>query len=377
MTEIHKNSLGYKILTNTGYKDFDGISFNGIQDVYKITLENGLETIATDNHEIYIDWFVSKPISKLKVGNDVLTSDGYSKIVSIEQQGKQEVYDVLEVDGVNRFYANNILVHNCKFIGKSGTLVESSIMRELMDYTKNRTYEFLVDGDIRFYKNLDKNMKYLVSIDPAMGVTGDFSAIQVFEFPTFIQTAEWMSDTTNQNDQVEKLKTLIEWMYTDLKAKGCRSPEIYWSLENNSVGEGFICSLREKAFNNGNEKPQDYIKRSVLITETGNKRMGFTTSKRTKTMACAQLNNFLENRKIIINSREYVQQLSNFTMKEVNYSSEGQGLHDDLITASLTIMLMYIQCKNSLDLTMPINNDVSFKFHDNKDFDLPFMFVKR
>jgi len=170
---------------------------------------------------------------------------------------------------------------------------------------------------------------------------------------------------------------LIEWMYTDLKAKGCRSPEIYWSLENNSVGEGFICSLREKAFNNGNEKPQDYIKRGVLITETGNKRMGFTTSKRTKTMACAQLKNFLENRKIIINSREYVQQLSNFTMKEVNYSSEGQGLHDDLITASLTIMLMYIQCKNSLDLTMPINNDVSFKFHDNKDFDLPFMFVKR
>ena len=103
MTEIHKNSLGYKILTNTGYKDFDGISFNGIQDVYKITLENGLETIATDNHEIYTDWFVSKPISKLKVGNDVLTSDGYSKIVSIEQQGKQEVYDVLEVDGVDLF----------------------------------------------------------------------------------------------------------------------------------------------------------------------------------------------------------------------------------------------------------------------------------
>ena len=94
-------------------------------------------------------------------------------------------------------------------------------------------------------------------------------------------------------------------------------------------------------------------------------------------MIIIQLKNFLENRNIIINSREYVQQLSNFTMKEVNYSSEGQGLHDDLITASLTIMLMYIQCKNSLDLTMPINNDVSFKFHDNKDFDLPFMFVKR
>jgi hypothetical protein len=78
-----------------------------------------------------------------------------------------------------------------------------------------------------------------------------------------------------------------------------------------------------------------------------------------------------------INSNEYVQQLSNFTMKEVNYSADGQGLHDDLITASLTIMLMYIQCKNSLDLTMPIDNTKSFRFHENKDFDLPFMFIKR
>lgn len=377
MVEIHKNSLGYKILTNTGFKDFDAISYNGDKEVFEVKLENGLNVIATDAHEIFVDWFSSKPISKLKVGNDVLTSDGYSKIISIESKGIQPVYDVLDVDGVNRFFANDILVHNCKFIGKSGTLVESSIMRELMDKTKAIKYEFLIDGDIRFYKNLDKNMKYMVAIDPAMGVTGDFAAIQVFEFPTFIQVAEWMSDTTNQNDQVEKLKTLIEWMYSDLKTKGCRSPEIYWSLENNSVGEGFICSLREKAFNNGNEKPQDYIKRGVLITEIGNKRMGFTTSKRTKTMACAQLKNFLENRRITINSNEYVQQLSNFTMKEVNYSSEGQGLHDDLITASLTIMMMYIQCKNSLDLTMSINNDVSFKFHDNKDFELPFMFVKK
>ena len=377
MVETHKNSLGYKILTNTGYKEFAGISFNGIQDIYEVKLDNDLSVLATDDHEIFVDWFVSKPVSKLKVGNEVLTSDGYNKIVSITPKGKQNVYDILEVDGVNRFYANDILVHNCKFIGKSGTLVESSIMRELMDRTKNITYEFLIDGDIRFYKNLDKNMKYLVAIDPAMGVTGDFAAIQVFEFPTFIQVAEWMDDTTNQNDQVDKLKNLIEWMYTDLKTKGCRSPEIYWSLENNSVGEGFICSLREKAFNNGNEKPQDYIKRGVLITENGNKRMGFTTSKRTKTMACAQLKNFLENRRIVINSKEYVQQLSNFTMKEVNYSADGQGLHDDLITASLTIMLMYIQCKNSLDLTMPIDNNVSFKFHENKDFELPFMFVKK
>ena len=377
MAELHKNSLGYKILTNTGYKDFSGISFNGIKDVFEVELENGLKVKATDDHEIYVDWFISKPISKLKVGNEVLTSDGYSKITSIKGCGQEEVYDVIDVDGVNRFYTNGILVHNCKFIGKSGTLVESNTMRRLMEETKNKTYQFVIDGDIRFYKDLDKYKKYIVSLDPSMGVSGDFSAIQVFEFPGFIQVAEWMDDKLNQNDQVEKLKALIEWMYTDLRTKGCIRPEIYWSFENNSLGEGFVCSLREKSSINGLEKPQDYIKRGLLITENGNKRIGFTTTKRTKTMACAQLKNLLENNRMIINSNEYVKQLSNFTLKEASYSSEGKGLHDDLISASLISILVYLQCKNSLDLTMPIDTNISYRMNNNPTFELPFMFVKK
>ena len=46
-----------------------------------------------------------------------------------------------------------------------------------------------------------------------MGVTGDFSAIEVFEFPGFKQVAEWKSDSLNQNDQIIKLKNLIDWIY--------------------------------------------------------------------------------------------------------------------------------------------------------------------
>jgi hypothetical protein len=217
----------------------------------------------------------------------------------------------------------------------------------------------------------------LVAIDPAMGLEGDFAAIQVFSFPEFEQVAEWMGDKLNQNDQVEKFKNLIEWMYTDLKTKGCRRPEIYWSLENNSVGEGFICSMREKAFNNNLNNAQDYIKRGNLISENGNKRIGFTTSKKTKTVACAQLKNLLETNRMIINSNEYVKQLSNFTLREVNYSASGKGEHDDLISASLVILYMYLQCKNSLDLHVPITNDVPKMEIMDKKYEMPFLFFNR
>ena len=148
MSNKRDNTLKYKILTNTGYKDFTGISCNGIKEVFEIILENGNKLKATDDHEIFVDWFVSKPVSKLKVGNDVLVNDGFSKIVSIEKIGEEPVYDVLEVGDVNRFYANDILVHNCKFIGKSGTLVDSNTMRRLMEETKRKSYTYVIDTDI-------------------------------------------------------------------------------------------------------------------------------------------------------------------------------------------------------------------------------------
>lgn len=377
MQTIKQNTLGYKIKTNTGYKNFSGISCNGEQDVLEIIFENDISVKCTSDHEIFVDWFESKPISKLKVGDSVLSSNGFLKIIEINKCGREVVYDVLDVDGVNRFYANDILVHNCQFIGKTGTLVDSLSMGRLMESTRNKTYSFVIDGDIRFYKDLNKYSKYLVAIDPAMGLEGDFAAIQVFSFPEFEQVAEWMGDKLNQNDQVEKLKTLIEWMYTDLKTKGCRRPEIYWSLENNSVGEGFICSMREKAFNNNLNNAQDYIKRGNLISENGNKRIGFTTSKKTKTVACAQLKNLLETNRMIINSNEYVKQLSNFTLREVNYSASGKGEHDDLISASLVILYMYLQCKNSLDLHVPITNDVPKMEIMDKKYEMPFLFFNR
>ena len=377
MQTIKQNTLGYKIKTNTGYKNFSGISCNGEQDVLEVIFENDISVKCTSDHEIFVDWFESKPISKLKVGDSVLSSNGFLKILEINKCGREVVYDVLDVDGVNRFYANDILVHNCQFIGKTGTLVDSLSMGRLMESTRNKTYSFVIDGDIRFYKDLNKYSKYLVAIDPAMGLEGDFAAIQVFSFPEFEQVAEWMGDKLNQNDQVEKLKTLIEWMYTDLKTKGCRRPEIYWSLENNSVGEGFICSMREKAFNNNLNNAQDYIKRGNLISENGNKRIGFTTSKKTKTVACAQLKNLLETNRMIIHSNEYVKQLSNFTLKEVNYSASGKGEHDDLISASLVILYMYLQCKNSLDLHVPITNDIPKMEIMDKKYEMPFLFFNR
>ena len=240
-----------------------------------------------------------------------------------------------------------------KFIGKSKTLVNSDKMRELIDGTRDATYKYVIDNDVRFYKELDPASKYLIALDPSMGVSGDFAAMQIFEFPSFEQVGEWMSDSLNQNGQVEKMRVVTDWIYEDLRAKGSMRPNIYWTFENNTVGEGFLCALREKAMEEGS--PEKYIQHAQLITEYGNKRIGWTTDKRNKATACSQLKTRIENGSMVVHSKAYVQQLSNYTLKEVSYSAT-DGNHDDLISASLLVIMMYLQEMNSLDLLQPIEH---------------------
>lgn len=362
--------MDYKILTPEGWQTFDGIRKIENQQTIDIVLENGLLINCTNDHKIYVDLFQCVEARTLNIGDYVWTRDGLEKIVEIKDGGIKDVYDILNVGEKNRFYSNDVLVHNCEFIGQSNSLINTTILRQLLLDLENVTYKFVVDNDIRFYADLQPWKKYAVTLDTSMGVEGDFAAIQVFSFPDFQQVAEWQSDKLNQNLQVEKIKTLIEWMYYDIKSKGNRHPEIYWTLENNGSGEGFICALREKG-------GPEYIKRGTLINERGNKRIGFTTSKANKPSACSQLKIMIETNKLKINSREYAVQLSNFSAKSaLSYSANGEG-HDDLISSSLIMIMMYLQEKNRLDLNMEIINYGSPKEQIqaiNVD-DMPFIFT--
>ena len=364
------NIMKYKILTNNGFKEFTGIR--------RIPNNNIIELIFNDNklsctidHKIFIDKKTCKNAGELKIGDKVFTKDGYKEIIDIKKSFTDYVYDILDVDG-NKFYANDILVHNCEFVGKSNSLIDTMILRQKILQLENTTYKFVVDNDIRFYKDIEPYKKYLIGVDTSMGVTGDFSAIEVFEFPGFKQVAEWKSDALNQNDQIIKLKTLVDWIFDKVKSLGNGYPEIYWSVENNGSAEGFICALREiERHNNG----KIFIKKGTLINEDDSKRVGFTTTKVTKHTASSQFKILFEMNKLEIFSREFLIQLSNYSLKDITSTSfAASSGHDDLISASLIVIMMYLQIKNRYDLDREIipmyKNDGEKVFID----DTPFLF---
>lgn len=362
----------YKILTNNGWKSFDGIKKIPNQSIIKIILEDKTYIKCTSDHRIYISEQEYIEANKLKINDKIYTKKGLLAIKDIIKCQNNDVYDILNVDDGNKFYANDILVHNCEFIGKSNSLIDSMILRQkiLELDSLGITYKKVIDNDIRIYTDINPWKKYLVSIDTSMGVDGDFAAIQVFSVPHFEQVAEWKSDKLNQNGQLDKLKSIVDWLYNEIKKNGNKHPEIYWSLENNGSAEGFICALRQiELYTNSN-----YIKHATLISEFGNKRIGFTTTNRTKPMACSQLKILFESNQFKINSREYLLQLSNFSAQSaMSYSANGSG-HDDLITSSLTIILMYLQNKNIFDFDNEVMNTFETEKIKEMNYDMPFIF---
>lgn len=109
------------VINGSGYDSTEkGFWSNGVKNVYKITLENGMSIKATNNHKFYKKSmnkeYLWDEVMNLIIGESLCCSDNeYSKIVSIKYIGTEEVYDCT-VTKSHCFLANGILTHNCSEI---------------------------------------------------------------------------------------------------------------------------------------------------------------------------------------------------------------------------------------------------------------------
>lgn len=107
--------LDMEVLTDEGWKRFDGCVNNGFKKTWRLTLSNGLSIDATDNHEFSTSrgWV---RLDDLQSDDMVDTVHGQSNVSSIEYVGEEDVYDLLNVEDIHCFYSNGIKVHNCVYI---------------------------------------------------------------------------------------------------------------------------------------------------------------------------------------------------------------------------------------------------------------------
>jgi hypothetical protein len=176
-------------------------------------------------------------------------------------------------------------------------------------------------GQVRWYKKPSKGNIYTVALDPSLGTGSDPAAIQIFEANTVTQVGEWKHNKTDIPTQIKLLAQINKYI---VECTG-EPNNLYYSIENNSIGEASLVSL--------NEYGESNIP-GTFISEPGKKRKGFNTTNKSKLTACAKFKTLLESKKLTVNSRSLISELKAFVAHAGSYAAK-IGDTDDLVMASL------------------------------------------
>jgi hypothetical protein len=239
----------------------------------------------------------------------------------------------------------------CEFLIAEETLINPSTLIELSGIEPiNRM------GQVRWYDEPKKGMIYAVALDPSLGTGSDPAAIQIFEANTTKQIGEWKHNKTDIPSQIKLLAQINKYI-----ADITNEPNnIYYSVENNSIGEAALVSL--------NEYGEANIP-GVFISEPGKKRKGFNTTNKTKLAACAKFKTLIESKRMHINSRSLISELKAFIAHGGSYAAK-VGDTDDLVMSSLLIVRILQQLG---DYHYDLENQI--RDHDEVIQPLPFFAV--
>lgn len=226
--------------------------------------------------------------------------------------------------------------HKNEFIAFDETLV-SSLKLAMMEAKE----AWAMQGQVRWYKPCNASSLYLIALDPSLGTGGDNAAIQVYELPGMNQVAEWQHNKTTIQQQVRIMQKIA--IYIDEETK--QQSEIYYSLENNSMGEaGLVCveEIGEEYF------PGTFLSERKKHGNTKAYRKGFTTTHKSKIAACAKLKHWVETDKLEIASKNLLRELKVFISRGNSYGAK-EGENDDLVMALVLIIRMAQEVTNYED----------------------------
>jgi len=215
---------------------------------------------------------------------------------------------------------------DCEFIINDETLIAPTKLLDLQSIEP-----IYKTGQVRWFRSPAPDKIYVVALDPSLGTGSDPAAIQVFEANSTEQIAEWRHNRTTIPEQVRILSDVCRHINDTVKDP----KSIYFSVENNSIGEAALISIAEF----GEENIQGYFLSDNGSSGGRRYRKGFNTTNKTKLSACAKLKNLIETGRMKVNSASLVSELKNFVAHGTSYAAK-PGETDDLVMATILAVRM-------------------------------------
>jgi len=246
--------------------------------------------------------------------------------------------------------------HKCEFITFEETLINPVKLSQLQSIQPIRK-----TGQVRWYTPIRSDLTYVVSLDPAMGTGGDNAAIQVIELPTLVQVAEWSNNKAPVEEQIRTLMNILEELHSNGK------PEIYWSVESNTLGEAALVVIRDTGEENF-PGTMLHDPKNRLQGRSG-RRAGFVTTNKSKLEACSKLKHLIESGKMKLNSKGILSELKVFVSRGNTFEAR-IGQTDDLIMAMVLAIRMTDYISTWDDKSQEaINSNIATD--DDRNYDAP------
>lgn len=235
-----------------------------------------------------------------------------------EPPGRDEKFKELEMAKIGEL--KWLQEYETKFISSDPLLFNTVVLANLTEEIK-QVRPFGTISDIAFFKPPVDGGIYLAGVDPATGSGNDYTTIVVFDFPNMEQVAEWRSNTMSSVQSYHILKKLLN-VYEKVHAT------VYFSIENNGVGEGII-SLYE-----ADENPPDTAE---FVSEAGNNKRGMTTTGKSKMKACVNIKEMVERNSMKIKSIVLLEEMKQYVRTKGSYAAKIGGT-DDLVSSCLIVV---------------------------------------
>jgi sRNA-binding regulator protein Hfq len=187
-----KLNTKYEILSPEGFVDF-----LGIQKLKKKTREifftNGLTLRASYNHKIF-DFDGNEILIKNVKKEDLIKShDGYFTIEKIiDYEYESDVYDIVDAGEMHLYFTNNIVSHNCDFLGSGDGVIPNDVQENIAKNMIRVPKEKYMQGTFWQWKEPIQGHRYIAGIDVSRGDSEDFSSINIIDFDEREQVVEYI-----------------------------------------------------------------------------------------------------------------------------------------------------------------------------------------
>ena len=296
----------------------------------------------------------AKNISKK---SEIQTKTGGCFVLSKKKiRRKIDLYDIVNSGTRHLYYSNDVVSHNCEFVGSSNTLIHPDILRQLVSENP-----LTIHGDSRIYKEPDKSRIYMMSVDTSRGQGNDYSVFVIFD----------ATEIPYQVAAIYRCNTIDPLLLpTIILSAADKYNRAYILVETNDIGQQ-VCDILhyDLEYENLLTTTRD-DKSGIQIMTSGfgqQTHLGIRTTQQTKKFGCSNLKSLVENHKIVLNDDTIIYELMRFVADKNSYAAEDGN--DDTVMCCVIFAWMtqqaYFKELTNLDTRLSLLNQKQKEIDDD------------